>query len=212
MKLPQVLLAAFMVSLLTPAAFAQRTDRHVFSDDAQSLYRRSAFAHGYIHGYEEGFHCANLDWHMGRARRDVNRELHVAKIDKRHILYQDAYGDKKTFMKGYDQGYAEAYNDVFEGKAFRAVYEARAAAAGLNQAGSPDRNFDDGFVAGITAARDGQAITSRDIISTNEWCIQNVHNAKGEYCDGYARGVIFAGGATPSLATQGTTTARSFVK
>ena len=211
MKLPRVMLAAFMVSLLAPAAIAQRTDRHVFSDDAQSLYRRSAFAHGYIHGYEEGFHCANLDWHMGRSRRDIGHELHVAKVDRRRILYQESYGDKKTFMKGYEQGYQEAYNDVFDGKPFRAVNEARAAAAGLSGPGSPDRNFDDGFVAGITAAHGGQTMLVRDVNTTNEWCIQNVQNAKGDYCNGYARGVIFASGATPSLATQ-TTTARSFVK
>src|SRR5206468_9458367 len=60
MKLPQVLVTAFVVSLLAPVAMAQRADRHMLADDAQSLYRRSPFAHGYIHGYEEGFHCANL--------------------------------------------------------------------------------------------------------------------------------------------------------
>jgi hypothetical protein len=196
MKLPQVLLTAFIVSLLAAAAMAQRADRHMLSDDAQSLYRHSAFAHGYIHGYEEGFHCANLDWHMGRTRREVSRELHVQRPDKRRIAYRDDFGDKKMFMKGYEQGYQEAYDDVFDGKSFRAVSEARAAAAGLNGSRGPDRTFDDGFVAGIDAARGQQTAVPHDLTAGTQWCIQNVLSAAGEYCDGYARGVLFVGGIT----------------
>ena len=208
MKLPQVLFTAFVVSLLAPVAMAQRADRHMLSDDAQSLYRRSAFAHGYIHGYEEGFHCANLDWHMGRSRSDVTRELRVTKVDKRHIFYTDSFGDKKSFMKGYDQGYSQAYNDVFEGKSFSAVGEARAAAAGLHGGLAPDRTFDDGFVAGVSAARDGQATAASDVSAATQWCIQNVQTAKGNYCDGYARGVVFAGVPASPPGTQ-TATART---
>jgi hypothetical protein len=207
MKLPQVLFAAFVVSLLAPVAVAQRADRHVLSDDAQSLYRHSAYAHGYIHGYEEGFHCANLDWHMGRTRRDVGKELRVHKIDRRNIAYRPEYGDKKMFMKGYEQGYDEAYDDVFSGRSFRAVNEARAAAAGLTASHTPSRTFDDGFVAGISAARESQAAELRDLAAGTQWCIQNVHTASGDYCDGYARGLIFAAG-NPAEATQ-TATARS---
>jgi hypothetical protein len=202
MKLPQVLSIAFVVSLLAPAAIAQRADRHMLSDDAQSLYRRSAFAHGYIHGYEEGFHCANLDWHMGRSRRDIGKELHVNKTDKRRIFYREEYGDKKSFMKGYDQGYSEAYSDVFDGKTFGAVREARAAAAGLNGGMAPDRAFDDGFVAGVSAVKDGQAAASPDLAVSTQWCIQNMQSAHGNYCDGYARGIVFGGGvASPSQTT-----------
>jgi hypothetical protein len=179
----------------------------VLSDDAQSLYRRSAFAHGYIHGYEEGFHCANLDWHMGRARRDVGRQLHIARNDVRHNAYRPEFGDKKMFTEGYEQGYAEAYDDVFSGRPFSAVSEARAAATGLTGGSVPDRNFDDGFVAGISAARDGQATVSRDVPTSTQWCIENVHTARGNYCEGYARGIIFATGPSPS-ATQ-TATART---
>jgi hypothetical protein len=208
MKLPQVLVTAFVVSLLAPVAIAQRADRHMLSDDAQSLYRRSPFAHGYIHGYEEGFHCANLDWHMGRSRRDVSHNLHVAKLDRRRTSYHDDFGDKNTFMKGYEQGYAEAYNDVFDGKPFRAVTEARAAAAGLSGGMGPDRNFNDGFVAGVSAARDGQPAVPADLGTANQWCIQNVQSARGSYCDGYARGVIFAAGPGPAVNTQ-TATART---
>jgi hypothetical protein len=205
MKLPRVLLSALMFSLIVPSVFAQRADRHTLSDDAQSLYRRSAFAHGYIHGYEEGFHCGNLDWHMGRSRREVVHDLHILRIDKRRIAYREEYGDKKMFLKGYDQGYLDAYNDVFDGKPFRAVTEARAAAAGLTGA-PPSRNFDDGFVAGINAARDGQP-AAHDLSGATQYCIQNIHNASGEFCDAYARGVIFAGDITPTGATQTATAA-----
>jgi hypothetical protein len=210
MKLPQVLFAAIVVSFLAPAAFAQRADRHVAFDDAQSLYRHSAYAHGYIHGYEEGFHCANLDWHMGRSRRDVTRELHVTKVDKRRVGYREDFGDKKLFMKGYEQGYTEAYGDVYDGKPFRAVTEARAAAAGLSGGSQPDRNFDDGFVAGVSAARDGQPVAQQMSVA-NEWCIQNVHTARGNYCDGYARGVIFAAPPASTMATE-TASARAALK
>jgi hypothetical protein len=201
MKLPRVLLSALIVSVIAPCAFAQRADRHTLSDDAQSLYRRSAFAHGYIHGYEEGFHCGNLDWHMGRSRREVVHDLHILKIDKKRIAYREGYGDKKMFLKGYDQGYLDAYNDVFDGKPFRAVTEARAAAAGLSGA-PPSRNFDDGFVAGINAVRDGQLASARDLSGATQSCIQNMQNASGEFCDAYARGVVFAGDITPTGTTQ----------
>lgn len=203
MKFPQVLLTALAVSLLTSVALAQRADNHLLADGAQSLYRRSAFAHGYIHGYEEGFHAANLDWHMGRTRPDLTKQLHVSKNTKRQCGYAPEYGDHKNFMKGFEQGYAEAYNDVFSDQSFRAIAEARAAAEGLDASGPhPSRTFDDGFLAGVTAAREGTA-PAKDLSGTTEWCIQNLHSSSPDYCDAYARGIVFE--SARSIQKQGDT-------
>jgi hypothetical protein len=148
---------------------------------------------------------------MGRTRPDLTKQFHVSKSAKRQCGYVPEYGDHSTFMKGFEQGYDEAYSDVFSDQSFRAVAEARAAAEGLNSSGPhPSRSFDDGFLAGVNAARQGGAPAS-DLSGTTEWCIQNLHSSSPDYCDAYARGIAFESART-AQPQNGTVSARAALR
>src|SRR5689334_19449341 len=42
------------------------SERHLQPTAVGALFLDSAFAHGYRHGYDQGFHLGDLDLHMGR--------------------------------------------------------------------------------------------------------------------------------------------------
>ena len=158
------------------------------TDAAGTLYQRSAFAHGYLHGYEEGFHLADLDIQLGhflpgvKAHRDVRPDLH----------YRSAYGDKALFSAGFKLGMRAGYADSVGGKEFRAISGLRTAADGL-AAGTASKHFDRAFYEGFLSGQrqgstDPHVVT--DFAPIGSTCLQQ--NAKAgdheQYCDGYARG------------------------
>ncbi len=158
------------------------------TDAAGVLYQRSAFAHGYLHGYEEGFHLADLDIQLGhllpgvKARHDERPEQH----------YRSGYGDKALFSEGFKIGMRAGYSDSVGGHKFRAISELRKAAEGLEQtsASKPfDRAFYEGFVNGERqGATDPHLLT--DFAGVGSTCLQQ-HAKAGDhdqYCDGYSRG------------------------
>ncbi len=111
------LLAASLILFLTTLCSAQ-SDNHVADDPAKDLFARSAWAHGYIHGYEMGFHEGNLDLHLGRPTRDPHK-VKSYKMSKRE--YEPAFGSKKQFSRGYGSGFEVGYSDAMTGHAYRAA-------------------------------------------------------------------------------------------
>src|SRR6266478_9941690 len=61
-----------LLGALLPIAVAQQqissaipnADYHLLQDAAKKIYAMSAFAHGHRHGYEEGFHAGDEDYHL----------------------------------------------------------------------------------------------------------------------------------------------------
>lgn len=177
----------FLLMIASLSAYAGTPDRHESGDPASPLYRQSVFAHGYIHGYEAGFHVADDDYQMGRAARDV-RELREFK--GADAGYREEFGSKQEFRQGFREGFRAGYDDSFHNRPFGAVSAARVAADGLQSDAHPDVNFEAGFVDGYHAASTG---TAQSCVSQRSPASKLSLN----YCDGFGRGFQF-GLQTPS--------------
>lgn len=118
----------FLASVLALAAIPAiaQADIHISADPATGLYQRSSWAHGYIHGYEMGFHNGDLDLHLGRGWRETKQMK-----DSKKMQYRNEYGDRKVFEKGFKAGFDVGYADALTGKEFRAAKLARETAAKL---------------------------------------------------------------------------------
>lgn len=199
-------LSLFLLASLCVSAQAQRDDWHVQSGE---LFVKSPFAHGYMHGYEEGFHAGDLDLQMGRSYRDVKSQSEYKKITG----YRDQYGEKSDFADGYKKGYLVGYTDCFSGRNFRAVQlltEARESYPSSSL--TVDRNFDRAFRKGYENGQrqglaDGRSMadaqdpvncpinTSHEGIAP-EYCVPYRDGYQLGYSDGFANqrrmGDVFA--------------------
>lgn len=181
--------------ILVTAAFLpgaeDPSDWHVTSSPAAVLFSKSAFAHGYIHGYEQGFHAADLDLQMGRDARDPTRRKEFREL----AGYHTSFGSKAFFQSGYRAGFRVGYADSYAGRQFRAIAALRNAAAGLAEAPlEPSNTFDEGIASGYDAGRqqglrDGRAATAFKALDVR--CHGSVFHPfrhTDEYCSGYGRG------------------------
>lgn len=165
------------------------------------LYQHSAFAHGYIHGYEQGFHVGNQDLQLARNARDINRsDFYREAADE----YHSGFGARDAFRAGYRDGLVIGYTDAMSGHSFRAIDEARIASARLDVA--PDasahhssqtgKQFELGFMHGYRAGTlqgvgDGRnRATYRSAQAECSGAGEKVPLGE-EYCGGYLRGFTF---------------------
>ena len=130
-----------------------QTDVHFVESPARSLFHQSAWAHGYIHGYESGFHQGNLDLHMARPIQDPHS---VKDYKKSGNAYHSTFGNRAEFQKGYGSGFEVGYLDGCSGKEFRADSEANRLSAQVSsneeldaaQADHLDVLLDSGYLQG----------------------------------------------------------------
>jgi hypothetical protein len=176
---------------LPVTSLAASPDRHEKNDPASALYQQSVFAHGYIHGYEEGFHLADGDYQMGRAARELEQVQEFKDADGG---YHREFGNKYDFKMGYREGFRAGYGDSFHNRPFRAVNAASLAAEGLQPNERPNVNFESGFVDGYRAAAEG---TPQSCVSQKDRAPEQLNL---EYCDGFGRGFQFAVQASTELA------------
>ena len=183
--------AAVAFLLIAPGSLiAQNAPDPHMTDAASVLYGRSAFAHGYLHGYEQGFHLADLDIQMGHLLPgvQVRRDQH-----DRDPHYRPTYGDKTLFVAGFKLGMRAGYSDSIAGIAFRAVSEMRQAATGLSSSGSSkpfDRGVYEGFLNGERQGA-GDPHVIADFASVTTSCLAQrpgKQEDSQQYCDGYTRG------------------------
>lgn len=172
-------------------------DPHLAIDRARALYNKSAFLHGYMHGYEEGFHCADLDLQMARGFRDVRSSRQYNKP----LGYHSAFGDKRLFETGYRKGFLVGYTDGYAGRSFRAVALVRQAAGNLLDKGDPqlkpDKIFDEGLLKGYESGQsqglqDGRAAAG--FRSPSVACDVPFPGSnspfQAEFCDAFRRGYL----------------------
>lgn len=103
-------------------AVAQGHDQHVTQDPAQKLFAASPFAHGYMHGYEMGYHCGDLDLQLAHGTQEMKNEKHYKDAGKQ---YRKEFGDKDSFVQGYQAGFRIGYADGYQGIDFHAVQNLR---------------------------------------------------------------------------------------
>ena len=177
-----------LAAAMAPASAAD-SDSHM-NDQSGPLCARSSFAHGYLHGYEDGFHEADQDIHMGRGNASMPPPQKAWRAGK-----SAPDGDRASFRKGYTQGYSAGFNDGISGRGFRAISELRIAAADLEApslASPPAIGFDRGFATGYTAGRLYTAKNAAPIHDFNYvmgYCLASAGGNPGPgYCDAYTRG------------------------
>ncbi len=186
-----------LVLFLTLAAACYASDApdwHVSRNArASALFRRSAFVHGYMHGYERGFHAAGLDLNFARQRQNPEKMSECREA----AGYKHEFGVRQFFEKGFREGCRVGYTDGVSERTFRALDQARAAAVGLDQDEArpkPSKTFDEGFAAGYRAGsgvglRDaGRGVPLRDAAGP---CDESGSARSDEYCGAYARGYRF---------------------
>jgi flagellar biosynthesis/type III secretory pathway protein FliH len=193
-KLPApiwMLLAVVAVFALNGFSNAQSHDWHLLSRD---LFVKSTFAHGYIHGYEEGFHNGDLDMQMGRNFRDVKCHEKF----KKPTGFKDGFGPKGIYEDGYRKGYLVGYVDSFEGRNFRAIALLRESVEpGPNRSVSQvDREYDSAFRQGYDAGQtkglqDGRStvIEAAGSVSCQESLARGgTGEPRTDYCEAYRNG------------------------
>jgi hypothetical protein len=153
---PFPIAALILVCLVIPCA---SQDLHLTQDPAQKLYSTSPFAHGYRHGYEQGYHYGDLDLQLSHAPQNV-KSFRQFKAAASH--YKKDFGDRGSFISGYESGFRVGYADAMEGLEFRAVLNMRelskelpevdrAATPVLNEAIT--RGYGDGVKSGLNDGR-----------------------------------------------------------
>lgn len=110
------------------ACVAQQSDLHITQDPAMRLYLQSPFAHGYAHGYELGYHSGDLDTQLAHAPQNVKNDKNYKSASR---YYRQGYGDKSSFVEGYEAGFRMGYADGYAGVDYRAVLNMRQLAQDL---------------------------------------------------------------------------------
>ena len=178
-------------------------ERHLSTTPVGTLYANSAFAHGYRHGYDEGFHIGDLDLQMGRNPVRFERRKNQQTAHDFDLLFSN----KRLFQQGYQAGFQSGYKDAISGSPFRATSRATAAAESLNEILIPNlrQYFDEGFAGGYLSA---QSIRAPRAHITAEYVEQYCRNESSshplEYCSGFSRGYLFAVADSPTPANKST--------
>ncbi|HEX8925866.1 MAG TPA: hypothetical protein VF786_08750 [Terriglobales bacterium] len=111
---------AFAVLIFAAGALAAQADYHLTDDSAHSVYQHSSWAHGYVHGYQMGFHEGTIDYHMAHIRRDPRK---IKSGHHPNEFYRDEFGDRRVFDSGFKEGFKVGYSDAFAGRDYRASNE-----------------------------------------------------------------------------------------
>src|SRR5207302_2433270 len=166
-------------------------ERHLQPTSTGALFSNSAFAHGYRHGYDEGFHVGDLDIHMGRSARLIMKAGEFRQAGRE---YNDAFGSKQLFHAGYQAGFHSGYSDALAGFEYRAGERTRAAAEGLSDVLPPSRrkHFDEGFAGGYMSAQTQHApVAGVTYAYVEQYCDKTPSESHPlEYCSGCSRGYV----------------------
>jgi hypothetical protein len=187
-----------LILALSLFAAAQPPDYHVTADPSHSAYCRSAFLHGHRHGYEDGYHAADQDFHIGRPPQILNPKFHVPKI----MGYQSEYGSKASFKQGYSAGFIAGYSDSYAGRQFSHPGEHVAAATAKSPVELPqsastfaiDAAFDSGVYEGYRSALADKATFELQpglAQYAEDFCRHNLIRGSGSgFCSGYGSGFV----------------------
>ena len=107
----KILLVALLVAAPALLLAGQgKDDAHWNGDSAAPLYHVSVFAHGFIHGYEDGFRIADEIYQLGMAPVSFNSYPQYKDATSH---YDSSFGPKDRFKAGYREGFMTAYREGF---------------------------------------------------------------------------------------------------
>ena len=156
------------------------------------LLQQSIFAHGFMHGYEDGFRMADSDYQIGRRPRAIETTPQYKRADQ---AYRNSFGNRDEFRQGYREGLRSGYEDSIHNHKYRALAAAHFATRGLDAEERINRWFDAGFIAGFQAA-------ANPATRKMEFCGGAQDATDPRYCDGFGRGFAFAVNASSAPAAQ----------
>jgi hypothetical protein len=193
----RAIFVAFLALCLcsVPAFAGDAPEYHLNQDPAARLFRLSPFAHGYMHGYEDGFSLGDNDLQLGRV--DESRIEGSEQYRDAEGGYQRGFGDRENFRAGYREGLVVGYHDACSGGEFRATSELRRLATGLENAlvaNRTDSYYDGGFLAGYHAARQNAGDDCQNRNLTNE-------SVKEHFCSGFTDGYELGESDSGAVAT-----------
>jgi hypothetical protein len=172
---------------------AQAQDPHLHEPGSAAVLSHSCFAHGYRHGYEEGFHLGNTDVTLGTQPRVKLKDVHGLKLG-----YSSQFGPRHVFQEGFQAGLNAGYRDGYSGRAFRAVDSLRLIAVSLESLPSQapkSPSFDEGFTSGYHQGLDrgisDHSFTAQvnfHYVSCSHPAPERDSSGQESYCEGYRRG------------------------
>ena len=186
--------SVFLFFVLAPCAWAQ-DDYHLTQDANRFFYYYSAFAHGHRHGYEEGYHAGDEDYHF---RKPAEPRQRMSK----QRGYRPEFGNKASYARGYERGFIAGNADSYSGRAFRAT-QTLVLEAPVDFAARSQTDWITEFDAGVAAGYRGGLSNAAGVVNAGagsaSWlCRQEQHSAS--YCDGYGPGYMLGRGDSESAA------------
>ena len=187
-----------LILALAISAYGQQPDYHVTHDSSHAIYARSAFLHGHRHGYEEGFHAADQDLHLGRAPQVSNKRFWSPKP----VGYRSDFGDKESFRCGFQAGFTAGYSVSYFGREFNhppnLIVQNPEGAVAKKTEDAAEKTltaiFDSGVLEGYRAATaDAAHFEFRPGLAQNAqyFCRHNlVRGTSEQFCQGYGSGYV----------------------
>src|SRR4051812_30077217 len=171
---------------------AAQTDYHLSEDFNRQVYVNSAFAHGHRHGYEEGFHAGDEDYQL---RRPVALQQKLPK-DRG---YRKEFGDKDSYMRGFETGFRAGYADSYSGKAFRLVRWSGSVSTKIEK--TTAQGFDQGIAAGYTAGfKNVDSIADEPgVAESATWRCRQEQHAEN-FCSGFGSAYVLGRADSESVA------------
>lgn len=171
------------------AISAQESDPHFAAAPTSAIAHHSVFVHGYLHGYEQGFHEADLDVQLIRQPRNVDKIPEFRQC----LGYRTQFGDKKIFHNGYREGFRVGYADGIARRSFRAIPEVESLTSAEEPDPQPNPQFDRGFSLGYRSGQqqglhDGRSDANYQ--APNPACPSDAQNtdAGGDFCKAFVSG------------------------
>ncbi len=179
--------------MVVTAGLASGGDLHLELAKTRAACQRSAFLHGYLHGYEEAFHLGNLDFQFGRRAREVNQIKEARKARG----YQLEFGAKHFFDLGFREGFKVGYADGVSGRPLRALAEAEQVVASETATATevPSNLFDEGFSTGYKVGQQQGLADARQDLEYRV-AVSDCEALRGSYPGGWQQQVCdgFMGG------------------
>ncbi len=114
-----VLIASLLSICLAASA---QPDEHMTADPAGDLFRQSAWAHGYLHGYVLGFHYGDIDVQLSHPPTEI-KQIHQFKNCGGN--FKKEFGDRKSYLQGCQAGFRVGYEEAYQGQEFQALRNLR---------------------------------------------------------------------------------------
>jgi hypothetical protein len=178
-RAPKILFSALVFAIST-LCLAQQPDYHVTQDSNREIYKRSAFVHGHRHGYEEGFHAGDEDYHLRRPGFLLQKGI-------RTKGYLSGFGDRKFYNSGFEIGYRAGYADSFSGHAFRTWNYQLVGGGEKSESAELDPGFVEGYRAGFINSN--SIADEPGIAESAAWRCQQERHALN-YCSAYGAGYV----------------------